>query len=481
MIASSVLDRKICYPDDREFFSPSEKFPEYQFSHVADKINYVYRAVRCCLANANLDVSNYDTQAWNPLGEYICRGSNVFVLCNFVSHKRISEEPADFLAKCTHGSLLRAVLDYVLIAAGKEGIIRFGNAAIQSCRWDRVLLETGASKVAEFYRMTDNQNIMSCDLRSYITRTFPIGSLKLIRDMGKQDEIEIDLGQDSLLEDLYSSTKKPKFRIGDYDPHETSCFHKSGKHVYVINKRILEADVIINLSKLKTHEKAGVTLGIKCCVGGIARKQCLAHFRLGSPKMGGDEYRDGQIANIIESKLGESANRSGLSIKGNILRIGLVLLRKYMKYFLKRSVGGAWSGNDTTWRMSLDISRILMYADILGTLGRCRQRKTLSFIDGIIAGEGDGPLKPEAKPLGYLSFCDDLAANDYIAIYIMGLKPERFHMISRAFFLSKYPLTDVKTSDITFNMNGITYHHNDLKSLESAPFKLPAGWKEERT
>ena len=49
----------------------------------------------------------------------------------------------DFYAKCTHGSVLRAILDYVLLAL-EEGTVRFGNAPVQSCNWERVLEETGA-------------------------------------------------------------------------------------------------------------------------------------------------------------------------------------------------------------------------------------------------------------------------------------------------------------------------------------------------
>ncbi len=477
MKMSIIHDKDIYYPDASEFFSPSQNYPEYPFPHIATRPNLVYDAVRNCLAQANLDQSNYGTPSWNPLRYVIPEGSNVFVLCNFVYHKRPNETVIDFFSKCTHGSVLRAVLDYVLLATGEKRMVRFGNAPIQSCDWWKVLEETGAAKVIDFYNAHSRHVVEACDLRSYVIKVHLFGGITSIEKKGSKDEIEIDLGKDSLLEDLYASKIIPKFRSLDYDPQLTSSYHDKNKHVYVLNKNILEADVIVNLPKLKTHEKVGATLGIKNCVGGISHKHCLAHFRFGPPRSGGDEYRNGHYINWMESKLDEVTSTMPHSKASNYLRTVIFIMRKFIFYFLRRNVGGGWVGNDTTWRMGMDIARILQHSEKTGVLHDDERRKIIVFIDGIVSGEGKGPLAPTAKPYGYLSYSDDIATGDYVAACFMGLIPESFPVIKGAFDLPSYALTNMKIPEIQTVVNGTLYDQAKLKSLGIKRFKMPYGWE----
>jgi hypothetical protein len=52
----------------------------------------------------------------------------------------------------------------------------------------------------------------------------------------------------------------------------------------------LEADVIINLPKPKTHKKTGLTGAIKNLVGLVGDKELLPHHRNGGATDGGDCY-----------------------------------------------------------------------------------------------------------------------------------------------------------------------------------------------
>jgi uncharacterized protein (DUF362 family) len=476
MVVSVIHDNRICYPDGKEFYSPSEAYPEYPFAHTASRPNLVYQAVRNCLAQAGFDRSNYGTSSWNPLSYAIAEGSSAFILCNFVSHKRPHETLDAFFAKCTHGSVLRAILDYVLLAVGEKGTARFGNAPIQSCDWERVLEETGATRVVEFYKIFSHYVVEACDLRSHMIKIHSFGGITPVDKKGVQDEVKVDLGKDSLLEELYTSTKVPKFGSSDYNPQLINRYHDQGKHVYVLNNKIFEADIIVDVPKLKTHEKVGTTLGIKGCVGSIARKHCLAHFREGSPCEGGDEYQNGQFMNCLESKLGEFINTKTHSTFSNRLRMILFFLRKFILHVIGRNIGGGWIGNDTTWRMSMDIARILKHSDKIGVLCDNERRKIIGFIDGIIGGEGKGPLAPTPKPYGYLSYSDDIASGDYVAACFMGLNPEDFPIIQRAFSLPTYSLTNIKVANIQAIVNGLAYDQMKLTSLGITPFKLPTGW-----
>lgn len=151
MNTSIVTQRGIRYPNGDNYFSPSEYFPEYSFDAVSKLDNPVYRLVRQVLADAGLDRKRFGSPSWNPLGDFISPGNRVFVLCNFVCHRRSMETLHDFQAKCIHGSVLRALIDYVLIAVGGKGNVVFGNAPLQSCIWSSVLADTGADRVVEFY------------------------------------------------------------------------------------------------------------------------------------------------------------------------------------------------------------------------------------------------------------------------------------------------------------------------------------------
>ena len=50
------------------------------------------------------------------------------------------------------------------------------------------------------------------------------------------------------------------------------------------------ADVVINLPKLKTHKKTGVTISLKNMVGINGYRNCLPHHTIGTPDASGDEF-----------------------------------------------------------------------------------------------------------------------------------------------------------------------------------------------
>lgn len=474
MISSLIIDKEIVYPASDEFFSPDEHYPEYPFVHRAVRPNRVYRGVRECLVQAGMDAENFGLPHWNPLRSVVPAGSRVFVLCNFVYHRRNNESLTDFAGKCTHGSVLRALLDYLLLAVGPTGTIRFGNAPVQSCDWSKVLNDTGAQTALDFYNDYAPGRVEACDLRSHKVKRNALGVFTQVDEAGVEAfDVNIDIGIDSMLEELYANTDQPQFRSLDYNPESTERFHAPGKHLYAVNRRILETDVIFSLPKLKVHEKVGATLAVKGCVGGIAHKHCLAHFRLGSSQHGGDEFAGFKLFNTLESWLGECTNRLRESTFKNFCRTANYLIRKWIVRVLGRNVGGGWAGNDTTWRMSMDIARILSYADEKGNLVAAPQRKHMVLVDGIVGGEGQGPLSPTARQVGLLLYSDDIVAGDYLACRYMGLDPTALPINSRAFTLKTYPLTSLDPSSLITVHNGKTV--SDVESV-SPPFRMPYGW-----
>jgi uncharacterized protein (DUF362 family) len=467
----SVLSRpEVDYPVADDFYSPSVRYPEYPFDHLAARTNPVYEMVRELFAQAGLDEARVGTAAWNPLGAWVPPGSRVFVLCNFVYHRRPHDAVTDLWAKCAHGSVLRALVDYLLLAAGPEAEVRFGNSALQSCDWQRVLHDTGADRVAEFYRR-HGRRVEPTDLRLHVAQRSLLGRVTSVERRGSEDGVELDLGSQSLLAQLPGS---PRFRISDYDPRRIEAFHAAGTHRYVIHRRILESDVVFSLPKLKTHEKVGITCGLKGFVGSVGHKDCLAHHRFGNPAVGGDEYPDRFAFVRPLSALHDWINRRPAAAP---LQGGFEILERTAQRLLRRcgvTRGGAWAGNDTAWRMTLDLARILYFADAGGTLHDEPQRRHLTLIDGIVAGEGDGPLTPAAVRAGCLLLGNDVAWGDRVACQLMGFDPQAIPLLREAARALRG--SPVARPRIVYNGRSCP-DDTPLAPVLGRPFRPPSGWR----
>ena len=472
MNTSIVTQRGIRYPSGSEFFSPSERFPEYPFDTISKIENPVYRLVRQVLVDADLDRSRLGSSSWNPLGGYIAPNSRVFILCNFVYHRRSKETPHSFLAKCIHGSVLRALIDYVLIATGPQGRVVFGNAPLQSCRWSNVLADTGADRVAEFYA-AEGASVRAEDLRLFIFQKSFFGKTEgAYSRNGESSAISFDLGESSLLAKR-KGTMSP-FRVMNYNPDRIDRYHSGNSHIYVVNRSVLDAQTVISLPKLKVHEKVGLTCAMKGFVGTVAHKDCLAHHRFGSPLIGGDEFPAKHAFTTPLSSFHDWLNRreAGARLQGC-----MQILHNLLSNALRRLgviCGGAWHGNDTAWRMVLDLVQIMQYGDSAGALQRSVQRRHLALIDGIVGGEGNGPLAPSPVDCGTLIFSDDLVLADRVAWRLMGYRPEALPLLQVSNRqLRQRSLVD---GEPRLSYNGMPIVEEKLSPVLSRPFAVPRGW-----
>jgi hypothetical protein len=468
----------IDYPDPGDSFSPQESYPEYRFGHLSSKPNPVYEMVRRTFSQLGLDAARFGTPAWNPLGGSIAPGGSVFILCNFVYHRRFQESQRDFEAKCIHGSVLRALCDYALIAVGKNGRVRFGNSALQSCHWDQVLSDTGAAVALAFYRM-QNAPVDAKDLRLFVTERSFLGRVTSVEQrQDASDGVEIALGAESLLSEIEGLRGRPaRFRISDYKPERIEAFHSGNLHRYVIHRAVLESDTVISLSKLKTHEKVGITCGLKGFVGMVGHKDCLAHHRFGSPAVGGDEYPERLrfLQGLSAFQDWVNGRRAGAFLQGPAQIVDRTLHRVLRR--LGASMAGAWWGNDTAWRMTLDLARIAHYASADGSMRPEKQRTHLSFIDGIVGGEGDGPLAPTPVTSGVLVFSDDVVSGDRVAARLMGFEPTAIPLIREAGRPMPHPLVTPGTPPAEVIWNGASHEETALTPVLGRPFRPPSGWR----
>jgi len=475
MLTSIILNDDLSYPDNTEYYSPSESYPEYQFSHIASKINHVYDAVRECFLQAGLDVKNVGTSDWNPLGEYINNGDKVFLLCNFVYHKKPNETEKEFFGKCTHASIIRVLLDYVYIATGKNGIISFGNAPLQSCSWEQILLDSGAEYINDFYKR-NSIDISARDLRLSINERNSLGKVTFSKERDNSQATLVNLGGNSLLDELYEKDKKVRFRVSDYNPDRIENFHGFNKHDYIISNEILISDVVLSVPKLKTHEKVGITVGLKGLVGCVGHKDCLAHHRLGPPKQNGDEYPDNGNWQVLVSRFHDFVYRKRYpKFFWPVFEIFDKNLQRIVRIIFKKIQFGAWFGNDTTWRMTIDLAHIMHHADRNGKMTQNLQRKHLVLIDGIISGEGDGPLSPVPVDSRTIIFSDNIAFGDFIACKLMGFDPYKIPLVYNA--IEDRKLIGQDLAEMTCNINGCQIFSTDVKEVIGRPFVPPIGWK----
>lgn len=457
------------YPDRGDYWSPSIRYPEYRWPHISMRPNAVYDLVRASFAEAGLDAKSYGTPEWNPLGEYIRAGSRVFVLCNFVYHRRAGESEAEFQAKCTHGSVLRPVLDYVLKAVGDCGQVAFGNAPLQSCDWDLVMDQTGGADLADFYSRMDAP-VAARDLRMLSVRKFANAITQAVSH-SSEDGVEIDLGPNSLLTQLPHGSQ---FCVNDYSPQNTAEYHSDGRHVYVVNRHILQSDVVVSVPKLKTHEKVGLTCCLKGFVGTVALKSCLAHHRRGGPRYGGDEIdSDSRLLNLF-CQLNERS--AGLPV-GSPARVIGESLDRILRRLLRRSfaLSGAWPGNDTAWRMVLDLARILETATPAGKLLETPVRRHLALVDAIVAGEGEGPLSPTPRNLGTVIFSDDVVLADWLCAEVAGFDPRRIPLLREAF---EARFQGASTSNGIASSSGMYARAVDeIRKFRQEPLRAPRHWR----
>ena len=460
-------DRSARYPSGPGPYPAAGHYPEFaDETDSQPSQNLAFALVRRSLAEYGCDSARAGTSGWNPLSDWIPRGARVFVQPNLVLHRRRWESPSQFEAQVTHGSILRAVLDYALLAAGDSGTIRFGNAPLQGANFDRAAGEAGLLALGRYYHRRGAPVEGPIDLRTE-------------EPEGRGDRgIRIDLGRDSLLESLRGRNDgAPVLRAGVYHPGHTASYHRSGSHTYLVHRHLLESDVIIAIPKLKTHCKVGLTCALKGAVGTVTYKACLAHFREGSPEDGGDEFPAATAAARAAASLKLLASHAGNARPGRLLKQAIRVGIRTARVMPNCVIGGEWSGNDTCWRMALDLNRILLYGRPDGTMSDTPQRRYLVVVDGVIAGEGDGPLHATPRRAGIVLFGADPPAVDAGCAYAMNIDPRLVPLLRESFAPHRYALTPDGLERLEILLNGHPAAPDDLANLIDPPPRVPRDWQ----
>lgn len=458
-------------------FRPGLNYPEFTGRiPLSGAPNHIYPLCRSLFIHLGLDVGRFSTSDWNPLQVLIKPGMKVLIKPNLVRHLHM--KGGVYEAVVTHASVVRCVLDYVALALEGRGEIIVGDAPVQGADFNSILRRTGLQAVCDDVASIWGLEVKLVDFRLWAVeldvRHRTIGSKSLAGDLSGYSVV--DLGQRSLLAPL--SDQCERFRVTNYDCSEMSAHHNRNTNEYLIPRSVLEADVVINLPKLKTHRKVGLTAALKNLVGINGHKDWLPHHRKGAVSEGGDEYlktsRIKRITSVLEETMGSHSK-----LMHRFSSLGVNMLKRISAIAGNDPYEeGNWYGNDTVWRMVLDLNRALLYADRDGRMRDTPQRDCLTIVDGIIAGEGEGPMEPDPVCCAMLVGGISSLAVDFALASIIGFDHEKIPLISNGFHISDWPLVDFSPRDISI-LKYMVKDDSEINPKQDISFRFapPSGWK----
>jgi uncharacterized protein (DUF362 family) len=366
----------------------------------------------------------------DPFKEWVGPGARVVIKPNWVHHDSPREKGLDALV--THSSLIKHLIDLLAVALRGDGSIVIGDAPLQSCDFQTLVKRTRVAEVVseaqakysglkigiEDWRLTIFENLSAAQKRNTDYETLIENNYEII-----------DLGKDSFLEDI--SDYADRFRVTCYAPHLMAAHHQRGKHEYLVTRRVFDADLVINLPKMKTHIKAGLTGALKNLVGINGHKEYLPHHILGASDSGGDCYYKGnRLRNLYDaaydkfwthySDLPETGRKAGNLLLAALWRASRIITGD-------STSAGSWHGNETIWRMTLDLNHLLYF-------GKRPPKQIISIVDGIVAGEGEGPLSPLPRSAGLLVAGENPAYVDAALARLMGYNISRIPTVYHALY-----------------------------------------------
>jgi uncharacterized protein (DUF362 family) len=377
----------------------------------------------------------------NPFRGWIARHGSVVIKPNWVRDYNPTGTGLDCLI--THTSLVKHVIDWAALALEGEGSIVVGDAPLQSCDFGRL---TEVSRIGDVVREAQKRyprvEIRIEDWRLTLmdrfdgysewerpkSQSFREGYGGLV---SRNYEL-VDLGARSFLEEVADYANR--FRVTCYKPSLMSAHHRPGTHEYLVTKSIFGPDLLVNLPKMKTHIKAGLTGALKNLVGINGHKEYLAHHIRGSYFEGGDSYCVEHRLRRWHDKLYDRVWERYMEMSPRNGRLATNLLHKLWRFAAVAGGdhidAGSWSGNETIWRTTLDLNHILYFSP-------SSPKRIVSIVDGVIAGEGEGPLSPTPKSAGLLIGGENPAYVDAVMARLMGYNVSRIPTVYNAIYHRK--------------------------------------------
>ena len=351
----------------------------------------------------------------------------------------------------THPELVLAVVEYVASMMKGGGTICVCDAPQTYANFESILGRGGFRQRLEQLRgRFPKVAVEVLDLRRerWIVKDDVIVA-RIPNEPDPRGYVRVDLGRYSM---LYGHRGEGRYYGADYDSAEVNSHHRGDKHEYLLAGTPLQCDLFINMPKLKTHKKTGLTCALKNLVGINGDKNWLPHFTQGTPAEGGDEFSEATLRSRVEANLKRLGQRLALRIPGvgpALYRYGRRLAMPVFGNSHLSIRSGDWHGNDTCWRMTMDLNRALFYAASDGTImSAMHPRRYIVIVDGVIGGEGNGPLCPDPVASGVIIVGQDPAAVDAVAARLMGFDIGNLPMVKEAFSAHALPITRLSLESV---------------------------------
>jgi uncharacterized protein (DUF362 family) len=428
-------------------FDPDEQYPEYGDGGISESPNPAYRAVREVFRLAGLDAARVGTSSWNPLGAIIRPGERVVLKPNLIKdvHPRDAQ---GWRYLMTHGSVVRAVADFVWKALDGRGHVVICDAPQTDTSFAGVRRVLQLDAICDHFRRR-GLDMDLIDLRGEAWRVADGVVVERLQQQGDPAGcIAYDLGARS---EFVGHRGAGCYYGADYDSAEVNRHHAGGRHEYLVSGTVMQADVFINLPKLKTHKKAGITVALKNLVGINGDKNWLPHHTEAGAEGGGDEHPGGDPRHTVERRAAARLRALSLTLPGMGPLVHRVARRVGRHVFGDTETvirSGNWWGNDTVWRMCLDLNKICVYGRPDGTIATARATRHHVLVDGLIAGDGRGPLNPDPVPAGLVLFGSSAPAVDAAAAWLIGFDPARLPIVAGAFRCAHLPLVEGDWRDV---------------------------------
>jgi uncharacterized protein (DUF362 family) len=425
-----------------------------------------------------LDTEHYGSSRWNPLGQYIKPGQTVLIKPNLVlDHSKKKGE--DFYSVVTHPEIIRCMTDLVYVALEGRGRILIGDAPLLNARFDILCESLGLNQLKEFYALKDF-SLDVVDFRLSTVEKNEQGILKNKKTFSDPDNYRIiNLGNASLLSeyDIHFND----FRVTEYNSSEMARHHRPDTHEYCIHRSVFDADVILSLPKIKTHRKAGFTCAMKNLIGINGSKDWLPHHRKGSREEGGDEYLHKSRRKKLISRLWDIRWKQTNPFIQYLLLACERMIQHTSRFFPFKDpyFEGSWWGNTTISRTINDLNRIAIYSDKNGILRDTPQRTMLYMVDGIICGEGEGPMEATGKKCDMLIWSENAVASDMVTATLMGFDFKKIDTLRLPSQTRTYKIFGREFSDILVrtNLANHPYSLDKIRTLLKFHFKPSSGWE----
>lgn len=405
-------------------------------------------------------------------------GDWVVIKPNLVKQSK-ETDPNEWRSVVTDSLLIQQVCEYVCSELKGNGRLTICDAPQTDSSFSRIAELLGLHEIARNCSKRFAVHVEVVDLRN--EEWVSSGGIITERRKLSGDPngiVRFDLGQSSL---FYGHSGEGHYYGADYDAGVVNSHHSGNVQEYLICGTPIKADVFINMPKMKTHKKTGVTLSMKNLVGINADKNWLPHHTEGSPANGGDEYPDLTLKRRIEQTSVKVARNLALKVP----TLGPLVARR-MRQAGTKAFGsgdmvirsGNWFGNNTTWRMVLDLNRCLLFGKSDGSLRSSSPKRYYSVVDGLIGMEGMGPMQGDPVDSNVVIIGTDPVAVDVVASRVMGFDWRKIPMIREAFGLRTLPITDLQPSDILVRSdipewNGM---FDDIESHKFLSFRAHFGW-----